>query len=92
MRSAYPRSPQRGKTARARTSRCRTELFGETLERGAALLADAAQGSVALSSAVAEDRAAVAAVRLTGARFDVVTSAAGRYAGRRVVLVFPNGR
>lgn len=67
----------------------RTDFFGETLERGAALLADAAPGSVALSSAVAEDREALAAARAAGARFDVVTSAAGPYAGRRVVRAYP---
>jgi hypothetical protein len=67
----------------------RTEFFGETLERGAALLADAVPGSVAISSAVAEDREAMASLRATGARFDVVTAAAGAYAGRRVVRAFP---
>jgi serine/threonine protein kinase len=92
--AALPEAPR--VRAAAHEGRClalrhgaRTEFFGETLERGAALLSDAALGSVAISSAVAEDREALASARAMGARFDVVTSAAGRYAGRRVVLVSP---
>jgi hypothetical protein len=70
----------------------RTEFFGETLARGLALLADAVPGSIAISSVVAEDRDAIASARAGGARFEVVTSGAGPYTGRRVVRVFPARR
>lgn len=63
----------------------RTEYFGETVERARALLGDAIAGTVAASSAVDDDPAALMAMQVPGVDRTVGTSRAGHYGGRRVV-------
>ncbi len=62
----------------------RLEYFGETIERTNALLADARVGVVAVSSAVDDDPAALAAMVVPGVARTVGTTRAGEYGGRRV--------
>jgi serine/threonine protein kinase/class 3 adenylate cyclase len=62
----------------------RIEYFGETIERTVAQLADAPAGSVAVSSAVDDEPAALAAMQAPGVERKVGTSRSGEYAGRRV--------
>ncbi len=62
----------------------RVEYFGETIERTTALLADARAGVVAVSSAVDDEPAALAAMLAPGLSRTVGTTRAGEYGGRRV--------
>jgi class 3 adenylate cyclase len=62
----------------------RIEYFGETIERTTGLLADARAGVVAVSSAVDDEPAALAAMLATGVTRTVGTSRAGEFGGRRV--------
>lgn len=62
----------------------RLEYFGETLERTMALLGDGSAGTVAVSSAVDDDPAALFAMQVPGVERKVGTSRAGEYGGRRV--------
>ncbi len=65
----------------------RTEYFGRTLHRGVALLTSAPPGDVALSVAVASDRAVVQLLYELAAPCEVTTERSGPYAGTRVTIV-----
>jgi eukaryotic-like serine/threonine-protein kinase len=71
----------------ALTRSARPEYFGRTLHRGANLLVDAPPGGLALSSAVAADREAIAELLAAGARLEVAPAGAGPYAGVRITRV-----
>jgi class 3 adenylate cyclase len=57
----------------------RIDYFGETIERGAALLDLSPPGGVALSSASADDRAAAAALHRAGVTREVILPDAGPF-------------
>jgi hypothetical protein len=63
--------------------------FGETLDRGAALLDAAEVGAVAVSLAVSDDRDAARVLHGADARRVVRTVPEGSYAGRRFTAVWP---
>lgn len=67
------------------------EYFGQTLHRGMALLRDAIRGGIALSTAVAGERAVMAFLRDEGLSSQVVQSSDAAYGGRRVTLVSLHG-
>ncbi len=74
----------------ALTRGARPEYFGKTLHRGANLLADAPPGGLALSSAVAAEREAIAELLAAGAHLEVAAATAGAYSGARITRVtFP---
>jgi hypothetical protein len=62
-----------------------TEYFGKTLHRGGALLAEAPPGGVALSAAVAGERAVASALHEAGLIQELVATEAGPYKGTRVM-------
>ncbi len=66
------------------TRAARMELFGETVERVVALLADAYPGTLAVSSAVDDDPAALRATHADNVERKVSTSRPGDYGGRRI--------
>jgi len=72
------------------TRGARLEYFGETIERTMALLADGSAGTVAVSSAVDDDPAALFAMQVPGVDRKVGTSRAGEYGGRRVTRLSPS--
>jgi class 3 adenylate cyclase len=63
------------------------EFFGETLQRGQALLADCPDGGLTLSAAFAANRAVAVQLHTMDVRVTVAKAAAGPYAGRRVTHV-----
>lgn len=65
----------------------RIDYFGETIERGAALLELSPPGGVALSSVSVDDRAAAAALHRAGVTRDVILPDAGPFKGQRVTTV-----
>jgi serine/threonine protein kinase len=73
----------------------KSEFFGETLLRGAALLPDCPPRGIALSASFAADRTVALAVHESGMRLEVSTSAAApdapdAYGRRRVALLVPS--
>jgi len=65
------------------------EYFGETIERTYALLSDVRAGAVAVSPAVDDEPAALAAMQVPGMERRVGTSRHAEYAGRRVTRLTP---
>jgi hypothetical protein len=61
------------------------EYFGETIERTAALLPESRPGSVAVSQAIEEDPAALAAMHEPPVARRVAVTQGGPYGGRRVI-------
>jgi serine/threonine protein kinase len=74
----------------ALTRRDKTEYFGETLHRGAALLDVAPHNGVAMSSVVASDRAVMRRLLACEGRREVVAAEHGPYAGARVTRFLIN--
>jgi class 3 adenylate cyclase len=63
------------------------EYFGQTLHRGTALLRDSPRGGLALSTAVAAERAVMAYLQDQKLVCQVMQSSDAAYGGRRVTLV-----
>ena len=61
-----------------------TEYFGKTVHRGLALLGDAPSGGLAMSVAVAADRATAQIVHASKATSEVIATRSGPYRGTRV--------
>lgn len=65
----------------------KTEFFGETIDRGLALLDEGPARSVVLTDAIADDRDVLAEIDARSLRAQVRRAETGGYAGRRVTLV-----